>query len=191
MVFSLPFAHIPSHFADDGGRGHDIDAVDLGQVSTGHAKQVRTQFELRFIAVLLLESCPPLLFWQAGALAPVLSPLEISFKLSIAFGHLLPAKLVTVLFLLQNEQQIFLPIAFQTSRDLLPTRLYTRVPKCGQLIRISLAGQNRVHDRLPCHTAHIAQHVRQSAQANLSAANDSVANTVSNAIEATAFLHRM
>src|SRR5260370_35693040 len=98
MVFSLPFAHIPSHFADDGGRGHDIDAVDLGQVSTGHAKQVRTQFELRFIAVLLLESCPPLLFWQSGALAPVLWPLELSFKLPIAFGHLLSANAEIGLF---------------------------------------------------------------------------------------------
>src|SRR5260370_20400863 len=94
MVFSLPFAHIPSHFADDGGRGHDIDAVDLGQVRTGHAKQVRTQSELRFIAVLLLESCLPLLLWQAGALAAVLSPLEILFKLSIALRHLLLAELV-------------------------------------------------------------------------------------------------
>src|SRR5882757_2491400 len=86
------FTHIPSHFAEDRRRDHDIDTVDLGQVRTGHGKQVRTQPELRFIAVLLLESCLPLLLRQAGALAAVLSPLEILFKLPIAFGHLLLAK---------------------------------------------------------------------------------------------------
>jgi hypothetical protein len=30
MVVGLPFAHIPSYFAKDRGRGHDIDAVDPG-----------------------------------------------------------------------------------------------------------------------------------------------------------------
>jgi hypothetical protein len=29
MVLGLPFAHIPSHFAEDRRRGHHIDAVDL------------------------------------------------------------------------------------------------------------------------------------------------------------------
>src|SRR5438132_2688699 len=30
MVLRFPFAHIPSRFANDGGRGHHIDTVDPG-----------------------------------------------------------------------------------------------------------------------------------------------------------------
>ena len=33
MVLVRPFAHSPSRFAEDGRRGHDLEAVDLGQVS--------------------------------------------------------------------------------------------------------------------------------------------------------------
>ena len=54
MVFGLPFAHIPSNFAEDGRRGHDIDAIDPGHVRTGHAKQPGTQVEPRLIAFPLL-----------------------------------------------------------------------------------------------------------------------------------------
>src|SRR5882724_478833 len=121
----------------------------------------RTQPELRFIAVFLLESCLPLLLRQAGAMASVLSPLEILFKLPIALSHLLLAKFVTILFLLQHEQQIFLPITFETSCNLLLTGLHTRIPKCSQLMRISLAGQNRVDDCLSRHSANVRQHVGQ------------------------------
>ena len=32
MVLGLPLAHIPSYFADNRHRRHDIDAIDLGQV---------------------------------------------------------------------------------------------------------------------------------------------------------------
>jgi hypothetical protein len=46
MVLGLPFAHIPSCFAEDRRSGHDIDAIDLGQVRTGHSKQLRAQAEL-------------------------------------------------------------------------------------------------------------------------------------------------
>ncbi len=77
MVLGLPFAHIPSGFAKDRRRGHDIDAVDLGQVRTGHAKQVRAQAELRRIPFLLLEPFLPLLLRQTSTLAAILSLLEI------------------------------------------------------------------------------------------------------------------
>src|SRR6266566_1583640 len=56
MVLGLPFAHIPSHFAEDRRRGHDIDAVDLGQVHTAHAKQLSAQVELRSISGLLVAA---------------------------------------------------------------------------------------------------------------------------------------
>jgi hypothetical protein len=50
--------------------------------------------------------------------------LEILLEPLIAFGHLLLAKLVAILFLLQDKQEIFLPIAFQTARDFFLARLY-------------------------------------------------------------------
>jgi len=107
MVHGLPFAHIPSRFAADRRRGHDIDAVNLGQVRTGHEKQVRAQAELwripLLLLLLLLEPILPLLRWQTGTLTPVLSLLEILLKPPITFGHLLLAKLVTILFLLQYK----------------------------------------------------------------------------------------
>ena len=103
MVHGLPFAHIPPRFAADRRRGHDIDAVNLGQVRTGHAKQVRAQAELWRIPLLLLEPILPLLRWQTGTLTPVLSLMEILLKPPITFGHMLLAKLVTILFLLQYK----------------------------------------------------------------------------------------
>ena len=47
MVLGLPLAHIPSYFADHRHRRHDIDAIDLGQVRTGHAKQLFPQKQSR------------------------------------------------------------------------------------------------------------------------------------------------
>ena len=119
MVLGLPFAHIPSHFAEDRRRGHDIDAVDLGQVHTAHAKQLSAQVELRRISFLLLEPPFPLLFWQRGTFAPVFSLLQIPLDLSIA--------LVTILLLLQHKQQVFLPVALQAQPDLVLARPHPRV----------------------------------------------------------------
>src|SRR5438034_1564926 len=69
MVLGLPFAHIPSRFAEDGHRGHDIEAIDPGQVRTAHAKQPGTQVEPRLIATLLLEPSLALLFRQMSPCA--------------------------------------------------------------------------------------------------------------------------
>ena len=40
MVLGLPSAHIVSGLTDDRRCGHDIDAVEPGQIRTGHAKQL-------------------------------------------------------------------------------------------------------------------------------------------------------
>ena len=56
-------------FAEARRRGHDIEAIDLGQVRTGHAKQVGAQPELRRIPFLLLEPFLPLLLRQTSTLA--------------------------------------------------------------------------------------------------------------------------
>src|SRR6201984_3207003 len=124
------------------------DAVDLGKVRTGHAKQSCTQVELWLISFLLLESLLPLLFRQRSCLATIFSLLEILVELSIALGHLLLAKLVTILFLLQHKQQILLPVALQTERNLLLTGLHSRISKGCQLTRITFACQNGLNDRL-------------------------------------------
>jgi len=47
----------------------------------------------------------------------------------IALGVLLLAELVTVLFLLQHKQQVFLPIVLQTARDFLLARLHPPIAK--------------------------------------------------------------
>src|ERR1700730_1831113 len=156
MVLGFPFAYIPAHFAEDRRRGHDIDAIDLGQVHPGHAKQLRAQVELRRIPFLLLQPPLPLLFWQRGTLAPVLSLLKILLKAPIAVRHLLLATLLTLLLLLQHKQQIFLPVALQTPRDLLLARLHSRITKLSQLMRIALTSQNRFDDCLSGHSADIA-----------------------------------
>jgi hypothetical protein len=67
MVLGLPLAHIPSYFADDGHCRYDIDAIDLGQVRTGHAKQLFPQVKW-WIAFLfpVLALSPAGVFRQSG-----------------------------------------------------------------------------------------------------------------------------
>ena len=77
MVLVRPFAHSPSRFAEDGRRGHDIEAVDLGQIRTAHAKQLCAQVELRPIPFLLLEPSLPHLLRQTRPWAPIRTLLEI------------------------------------------------------------------------------------------------------------------
>src|SRR5215813_4494198 len=55
MMLSLPLSHVPSRFADNRHRGYYINAVDLSQVRTAHAKQLCTQVALWLIAFLLPE----------------------------------------------------------------------------------------------------------------------------------------
>ncbi len=140
---------------------HDIDAINLSQVRTGHAKQLGTQVELRRIPFLFLEPLLPFLFRQTGTLAPILSLLEILLKPPIALGHLLLAKLVTILFLFQHKQQIFLPVALQTPRELLLSRLHPPITEGSQFMGIAFACQNGLDDRLSSHSAQITQHISQ------------------------------
>jgi len=70
MVHRLPPAHVPSYVADDGHRRHDIDAIELGQVGTGHAKQLFPQVKL-WIAFLFLAPSLAGLFRQSGPLGPI------------------------------------------------------------------------------------------------------------------------
>ena len=66
MVLGLPLAHIASYFADNRHRRHHVDAVDLGQVRTCHAKQLFPQIKL-WIAFLLLA---PSFRVSSGKVAP-------------------------------------------------------------------------------------------------------------------------
>jgi hypothetical protein len=75
VVLVRPFAHSPSRFADDGRRGHDIEAVDLGQIRmrNNSARPVK----LRPIPFLLLEPSLPHLLRQTRPWAPIRTLLEI------------------------------------------------------------------------------------------------------------------
>jgi len=90
MVLGLPSAHIVSGFAKDRRCRRDIDAIDLGQVRTGHAKQLPPQVELRLIPPPLLDPPLPLLFRELDTLASVLSLQEILLELAIARTHIHP-----------------------------------------------------------------------------------------------------
>jgi hypothetical protein len=74
--------------------------------------------------------------------------LEILLELPLALCHLLLAKLITFLLLLQHEQQVFLPVALQIPRDLFLVRLHPRIPQRSQLMRIAFARQNGLEDGL-------------------------------------------
>ncbi|PYU02021.1 MAG: hypothetical protein DMG38_01655 [Acidobacteria bacterium] len=75
---------------------------------------MRSRFEPRIIAPLFLEPTLALLLRQWGTLAAILSLLEILRELAITLCYLPLAELIAILLLLQQEQQIWLPVAFQT-----------------------------------------------------------------------------
>ena len=87
----------------------------------------KTLIELRLVRPLFLEPPLALLFRQTGTVTAILSLLEILRELAITLGHLLLAKLVALLLLLQHKQQVFLPVAFQTPRNLLLIRLHPAI----------------------------------------------------------------
>jgi hypothetical protein len=66
VVLVFLFAHIPSGFAEDGRRGYDIDAVNLGEVRTGDAKQLGAQGEHWLIPFLPHKSSLPHLLGQTS-----------------------------------------------------------------------------------------------------------------------------
>src|SRR5207302_631056 len=90
MIFVWPFAHIPAGLAENGRRGHYIDAIDLGQVRTAQVKQPGTQVKLWLIPLRFLEPPLALFFRQRGTVAAILSLLKILLKLSLTLRHLLP-----------------------------------------------------------------------------------------------------
>ena len=135
--------------------------VNLGEVRTGDAKQLGAQGEPWLIPFLPHKSSLPHLLGQTSPLAPILPLLEILLELAIALCHLLLAKLITFLLLLQHEQQVFLPVALQIPRDLFLACLHPRIPKGRQLMGIALARQNGLDDRLSGHSAQITQHIGQ------------------------------
>ena len=86
---------------------------------------------------------------------------QILLDLAVAFDHLLLAELITVLFLLQEEQQVFLPVALQMSRDLLFAGLHPAVPIGRQFPRIAFTSENRLDNRLPGYDSDIALGIGQ------------------------------
>ena len=66
----------------------------------------------------LPESRFPRLYRQVDALTAIFHLREILLDFVVAFDHLPLAKFVTVLFLLKDKEQIFLPIAFKMGRNL-------------------------------------------------------------------------
>jgi hypothetical protein len=129
-----------------GRRRCDIDAVNLGEIRTADAKELGAHVERCLIPFLLHESSLPHLLGQASPLGPISPLLEILIELPIALCHLLLAKLVTFLLLLQHEQQVFLPVALQILRDLFLARLYPGIPQRSQFMRIAFARQNGLED---------------------------------------------
>ena len=101
------------------------------------------------------------LFPQVAPRASVLPLCEIVLKLGIAFRHLLLTELVAFLFLLEQKQQILLPVAFQAACDLLLTRLYVVIAQRRQLIGISLSLQDGVNNGLSALPGYIASYVGQ------------------------------
>src|SRR6266849_1749370 len=69
------------------------------------------------------------LFLSRVFCAPVFPLLEVVLQPPIALGHLLLAKLISILLLLQHKYQIFSPVALETARDLLLGRLHPRITK--------------------------------------------------------------
>ena len=66
MILGPPLTHVRSRCADNGRRGHDIDAVHQCQARSGDAKQFRTHVELRRIPFLLPQPSLLLLFRQTA-----------------------------------------------------------------------------------------------------------------------------
>ncbi len=64
----------------------------------------------------------------------------------IAFGNLLLIDLIEIELLLQDEQQLLAPVAFQAAGNFLPTCLNPSIGQIGQLISVSLSIQNRLND---------------------------------------------
>jgi hypothetical protein len=89
------------------------------------------------ISPLFLEPSLALLCWQRGTLAAILSLLKIEVELAITLRYLPLAELIAVLLLLQHKQQIFLPVALQTPRNLFLTRLHPAVSERSQLMGIA------------------------------------------------------
>src|SRR5215467_16197763 len=103
MILRLPFAHVPSHFAKDGHSRHAIDAINLGEISARPAEQVLAQIESWYVAFFLFKPRFPLLFRQIGTLATIFHLRPIALDLAVPFAHLLLAKLLSVVLLLQDE----------------------------------------------------------------------------------------
>src|SRR5215469_18983615 len=100
----------------------------------------------------LLAPILSLFFLQLGALAPVFLLVQVLLQFLVAGRNLLMAELMGLVFLAKKEQQVFLPIAFQTAGNLLWGGLDAWVPQLGQLVRIALPSQDCLHDGLPGRT---------------------------------------
>src|SRR5215472_6794448 len=82
-------------------------------------------------------------------------------ELTITLRHLLLAELIGILLLLEHKQQIGLPVAFETPRNLLLTGLYPRISKLRELTGIAFTSQNGLDDRLSGRSVQIGQHIGQ------------------------------
>ena len=50
MLARFPLGHIDTDLGEDSLGGQGIDAIDLGEVNTGHLVEIKTQVEIRLIA---------------------------------------------------------------------------------------------------------------------------------------------
>jgi hypothetical protein len=104
----------------------------------------------------LPESRFPCLYRQVGALAAIFHLREILLDFVVAFTHLPLAKFVTVLFLLEDKEQIFLPIAFPDGPQSPLRGLYAVVSIGCQLPRVTFTCEDGFDDGLSSATDFVA-----------------------------------
>jgi hypothetical protein len=132
-----------------------LDAIDAGEIDTAHPQQGRAQIELRGIA--RTSSFSLGLRWRFMHE----QALELALQLSITFFQRTVIGIVEADGLLERKQVLFAPVALERLDDVGFARTNALMAQLGQLPRVTLAGDDRAHDRLAALTGEVGDDIAQ------------------------------
>jgi hypothetical protein len=155
-----PAGHVEAHFADEGLGDPDIDAVDAREIDAADAGEFVPQIKLRRLRSRLAgRPAGRRLRGVAGGARFVGDGVQVRFERPVALDDALPVGVVEVDFLLQDEEELGLPRAFEAAGDVCARGVNARVAEGGEGRGIALAVEDGAHDGLPGAPGEVADHI--------------------------------
>lgn len=114
MLLRRPARHVEADLTNDLQGAMGIDAFNAGEIDAGDAEEVRTSIKGWFVTMRLAFAGH---LGQRLSIPAILEGIQVSFKASIALGHLRAVEVEQLNGLLKGKEMVLTPVTVEGKGD--------------------------------------------------------------------------